>query len=36
MIKGNAILSCPESAVTIRVASEATASDHQRFRGGED
>jgi hypothetical protein len=32
MIKGMAMLSCPESAVTIKVASDATARDHQRLR----
>jgi hypothetical protein len=33
MINGIAMLSCPESAVTINVAREATARDHQRLRG---
>jgi hypothetical protein len=35
MIKGMAMLSCPESAVTINVARDATARDHQRLRGGD-
>jgi hypothetical protein len=30
MITGKATLSCPVSAVTIKVAIEATESDHQR------
>jgi hypothetical protein len=34
MIKGMAMLSCPESAVTINVARDATARDHQRLRRG--
>jgi hypothetical protein len=34
MISGKAMLNCPESAVTINVAREATDKDHQRFRGG--
>jgi hypothetical protein len=35
MINGMAMLSCPESAVTINVAKEATARDHQRLRGAD-
>jgi hypothetical protein len=34
MINGKAMLNCPVSAVTISVASEATARDHQRWRTG--
>jgi hypothetical protein len=36
MINGIAMLSCPESAVTINVAKEATARDHQRLRGADE
>src|ERR1044071_8749467 len=36
MIKGMAMLSCPESAVTIKVAKDATARDHQRLRGADE
>jgi hypothetical protein len=35
MIKGMAMLSCPESAVTIKVARDATERDHQRLWGGD-
>ena len=34
MINGSAILNCPVSAVTIKVAIDATESDHQRLRAG--
>ena len=34
MITGKATLSCPVSAVTIKVAIEATESDHQREGAG--
>jgi hypothetical protein len=36
MIKGMAMLSCPESAVTIKVAKDATARDHHRLCGADE
>jgi hypothetical protein len=36
MINGKAMLNCPVSTVTINVARDATARDHQRLRTGNE